>query len=88
MSEVRWWKTPREDQESDDSTGRNTPGDDGAPDIVGRTGEEMPDVAHDEGRPIAPADPSSMPRADDHPDGVEGSPDFHDRPGQGNSRNR
>ena len=26
-----------------------TPGDTGAPDIVGPTGEEMPDIAHDDG---------------------------------------
>jgi hypothetical protein len=65
-----------------------TPGDTGAPDIVSRTGEEMPEAAHDDGRAIAPTDPSSMPRADDHPGGVEGSLDFHDRPGQGKSSNR
>ena len=46
--------------------------------------EESPNVANEQRRPIAPTDPSSMPRADDHPGGVEGSSDFHDRPGQGN----
>jgi hypothetical protein len=81
MSDVRWWK------EQPFCTRRDAPGevpgDTGAADIVGPTGEEMPDVAHDEGRPVAPTDPSSMPRADDHPDGVEGSSDFHDRRDQG-----
>ena len=84
--DVTWWK---------DSTGRSTfgrgtetPGDTGATDIVGRHGEEMPEVAHDEGRPIAPTDPSSMPRDDDHPGGLDDSPEFHDRPGQGRRRAR
>ena len=79
MSDVTWWKPIR------DASGE-VPGDTRAPDVVGRTGKEMPDVAHDEGRRIAPTDPSSMPRADDHPGGVEDSIDFHDRPGQGNRK--
>lgn len=84
--DVTWWK---------DSSGRSTfsrgaeiPGDTDAADIVSRTGEEMPEVAHDEGRPISPTDPSSMPRDDDHPGGLENSPEFHDRPGQSRPRRR
>jgi hypothetical protein len=50
-NDVTWWKQNR------NNAGRNqngpaakteTPGDTQAPDIVGRTGEEMPEVAHDE----------------------------------------
>jgi hypothetical protein len=85
MSDVRWWKPVRD---SENTEGVETPGDTGAADIVGRTGEEMPDVAHDDGRPITPTDPSSMPRADDHPDGVEGSFEFHDLRRHGKSANR
>ena len=84
--DVTWWKDP---------TGRDpsprraeTPGDTDAHDIVGRTGEEMPEVAHDEGPPISPDDPSSMPREDDHPGGLEDSVEFQDRPGQGWPRGR
>ena len=64
------------------------PGDTGSADIVGPTGAEMPEVTHDQGRPIAPTDPPSMPRADDHPGGVEDSLEFNDRPGQGKSSNQ
>jgi hypothetical protein len=39
--------TDRNQNEQDPGT--EIPGDTDAPDIVGRTGEEMPEVAHDEG---------------------------------------
>ena len=88
MSEdVTWWKDSRWGGPSD-RKGTEIPCDTSAPDIVSRTGEEMPEVAHDEGRPITPTDPSSMPREDDHPGGLDDSPEFNDRPGQGKRRTR
>jgi len=78
-------------------TAAETPGDSDAADIVGRTGEEMPEAAHDELRrdihltkeeaPELPGidaqDPDRMPRADDDEATLAGSPEFHDRPGSG-----
>ena len=53
-NDVRWWKKdePASDQrdQNDSSHGWGTPGDTDAGDIVGRTGEEMLDVAHDGGQ--------------------------------------
>lgn len=46
-NDVRWWKEV-EAPYDDDATGAETPGDTHAADIVGRTGEEMPEVAHDD----------------------------------------
>lgn len=85
--DVTWWKGSRWEISSGRG-GAEIPGDTSAADIVSRTGEEMPEVAHDEGRPITPTDPSSMPREDDHPGGLEDSPEFTDRPGQGRRRRR
>ena len=79
MSDVTWWKPIRDASGAVSGYTRE-------PAVVGRTGKERADVAHDEGRRIAPSDPSSRSRADDHPDGVEDSIDFHDRPGQGNRK--
>lgn len=121
-NDVTWWQSPGDGRTADDfrnqndqNTGNEIPGDEDAPDIVGRTGEEMPEVAHDSGEgehrddatgaapesatrrnpdttraandredAISPLDPSSMPRADEHPGGLEDSQEFTDRPGQGN----
>jgi hypothetical protein len=52
-NDVTWWKQKRQDgarNQNEQDPGTEIPGDTDAPDIVGRTGEEMPDVAHDEGR--------------------------------------
>jgi hypothetical protein len=47
------WRRQRHDDDSrnqnEQDPGTETPGDTDAPDIVGRTGEEMPEVAHDNG---------------------------------------
>lgn len=50
-NDVTWWNTPKRDhgQQNQPHTGTEVPGDTDAPDIVGRTGEEMPEVAHDNG---------------------------------------
>jgi hypothetical protein len=42
---------PQDDHrnQNEQPTGSEIPGDTDAPDIVGRTGEEMPEVAHDDG---------------------------------------
>ena len=73
--------------------GTEVPGDTDAADIVGRTGEEMPEVAHGEPHVtradtpvlpgIDPTKPSSMPRAEDDVETRAHSPEFHDRPGSG-----
>jgi hypothetical protein len=42
--------------QNDPDSGVETPGDTDAADIVGRTGEEMPEVAHDSGFGEHPAD--------------------------------
>jgi hypothetical protein len=50
-NDVTWWKKDRNDasrNQNEPASGTETPGDTEASDIVGRTGEEMPDVAHDE----------------------------------------
>ena len=50
-NDVTWWKQDRKDagrNQNEPATTTETPGDTQAPDIVGRTGEEMPEVAHDE----------------------------------------
>jgi hypothetical protein len=63
--DVTWWQDPRTDSDNrnqnDQATGKEVPGDTDAPDIVGRTGEEMPEVAHDDG-------------AGEYPDDAEGAP--------------
>ena len=49
-NDVRWWKRDRQDEgrnQNDPDSGLEVPGDTDASDIVGRTGEEMPEVAHD-----------------------------------------
>jgi hypothetical protein len=96
--DVTWWKPSSQDRNQDRQTaGTDIPGDTDAADIVGRTGEEMPEVAHDEGgsdphvtkqdTPVLPGvdaqDPDSMPRAEDDEATREKSPEFHDRPGSG-----
>ena len=51
-NDVTWWKQQPEKSSRNQHThgsGSEVPGDTDAPDIVGRTGEEMPDVAHDDG---------------------------------------
>jgi hypothetical protein len=55
-NDVTWWeryrpgkKTPENRNQNEQDTGEEIPGDADAPDIVGRTGEEMPEVAHDDG---------------------------------------
>lgn len=54
MNDVRWRKKdePASDErnQNDSRDGSDIPGDTGAADIVGRTGEEMPEVAHDGGQ--------------------------------------
>ena len=49
-NDVRWSaeNTDNRNQNEQDD-GSEIPGDTDAPDIVGRTGEEMPEVAHDAG---------------------------------------
>ena len=53
-NDVTWWKQDRNDRndtsrnQNDPASGTETPGDTDAADIVGRTGEEMPEVAHDD----------------------------------------
>lgn len=42
--------------QNDPDDGREIPGETDAPDIVGRTGEEMPEVAHDNGQGEHPDD--------------------------------
>jgi hypothetical protein len=62
MSDVTWWKRGQSGGWRDEPVrGREIPGDTNASDIVGRTGEEMPEVAHDDGEldhPLAPDEPS------------------------------
>ena len=89
--DVTWWKPSSQDRNQDRQTaGTDKPGDTDAADIVGRTGEEMPEVAHDEGgpdphvtkqdTPVLPGvdaqDPDSMPRAEDDEATREKSPEF------------
>ena len=96
--DVTWRKPLSQDRnQNDQQTGTDIPGDTDAPDIVGRTGEEMPEVAHDEVRdsthvtkeatPVLPGidaqNPNSMPRAEDDAATRADSPEFHDRPGSG-----
>jgi hypothetical protein len=56
--DVTWWQDPRHDNrnQNDQGTGNEIPGDTDAADIVGRTGEEMPEVAHDAGTGEYPDD--------------------------------
>jgi len=51
MGNVTWWKKDSSPSRKQDepASGGEEPGDENATDIVGRTGEEMPDVAHDDG---------------------------------------
>jgi hypothetical protein len=60
-NDVTWWKQqpqqPRRKIHNQD-VGTDMPGDTDAPDIVGPTGEEMPEVAHDNG-------PEHLPRESD-----------------------
>jgi hypothetical protein len=45
---TRWKRDGEENRnQNEPDTGVEVPGDTDAPDIVGRTGEEMPEVAHD-----------------------------------------
>jgi hypothetical protein len=51
-NDVTWGKDRQEPDhrnQNDPPEGEEIPGDTDAPDIVGRTGEEMPEVAHDNG---------------------------------------
>ncbi len=52
-NDVTWWKEKRKTadhrNQNEQDPGTEVPGDTDAADIVGRTGEEMPEVAHDEG---------------------------------------
>ena len=51
-NDVTWWKrdNPKDHRnQNEPPDGREVPGDAHAADIVGRTGEEMPEVAHDDG---------------------------------------
>ena len=51
MDDLRWWKRePINRNQNDPQSEDEQPGDTNAADIVGRTGEEMPEVAHDQGR--------------------------------------
>jgi hypothetical protein len=57
-NDVTWWKKnlPADHRnQNEEEHGSAIPGDTDAPDIVGRTGEEMPEVAHD----AAPMDDTS-----------------------------
>jgi hypothetical protein len=98
--DVTWWKPSSQDRNQNrQPSGTEIPGDTDAADIVGRTGEEMPEVAHDEGRPdphvtrqdtpvlpgVDAQDPDSMPRAEDDEVTRQHSPEFHDRPGSGSN---
>jgi hypothetical protein len=54
---VTWWKDNAENRnQNDQDPGTEIPGDTDAADIVGRTGEEMPEVAHDAGYGEHPKD--------------------------------
>jgi hypothetical protein len=53
-NDVTWWKANSRQKpdaenrnQNEQDPGTEIPGDTDAPDIVGRTGEEMPEVAHD-----------------------------------------
>jgi hypothetical protein len=51
-TDVTWRSTdpqPDHRNQNEPEAGTEIPGDTDAPDIVGRTGEEMPEVAHDNG---------------------------------------
>jgi hypothetical protein len=51
-NDVTWWKDKQlanQPNQEEEDPGMETPGDTNASDIVGRTGEEMPEVAHDDG---------------------------------------
>ena len=51
-NDVTRWKQKQQAghrNQNEQDPGTEMPGDTDAPDIVGRTGEEMPEVAHDEG---------------------------------------
>jgi hypothetical protein len=66
-NDVRWWKRdePHEGRnQNNPDSGLEVPGDTDASDIVGRTGEEMPEVAHD-GHDEAAHEPSELPGRDD-----------------------
>lgn len=48
-NDVTWWKNDADNRnQNEQDPGTEMPGDTDAPDIVGRTGEEMPEVAHDD----------------------------------------
>jgi hypothetical protein len=56
-NDVTWWKRSDDNDnsyQSDQREGVEIPGDTDAADIVGRTGEEMPEVAHDTGGRMDP----------------------------------
>lgn len=67
-NDVTWWKQGDGDTSNPNGerSGQETPGDTDAADIVGRTGEEMPEVAHDE--------MDDLPAEDVEPRGPEGVP--------------
>jgi len=55
--DVTWWKTAAQNSnQNEQDPGTEIPGDTEAPDIVGRTGEEMPEVSHDDGQGEYPDD--------------------------------
>ncbi len=92
--DLRKWNAAAQDRAGAiPKPGTEVPGDTDAADIVGRTGEQMPEVAHDEPHVtradtpvlpgIDPTNPSSMPRAEDDVETRAHSPEFHDRPGSG-----
>lgn len=64
-NDVTWWRRDTPDDhrhQNNRDQGTETPGDTDAADIVGRTGEEMPEVAHDEIDDAAPeGDPEGNP---------------------------
>jgi hypothetical protein len=52
---------------------------------------DMPQPVHapgEDGPPISPLDPSSMPRGEDDAETMANSPEFHDVPGSGKDRLR
>ena len=45
--------------------------------------QQMVHAPGEDGPPISPLDPSSMPRAEDDAESMANSPEFHDQPGSG-----
>ena len=68
--DIIWRKSASQDRNpNDQETGTEVPGDTDAADIVGRTGEEMPEVAHDARRESEEAEGQLGP--DELPDPTE-----------------